>query len=335
MTVAQIHPTELAPRTTELDSWTDVLTSVVQLAEQVAGTEFVPKSLRNNVPAVTAAILHGRELGLGPMTALSLTNVIEGKPTLSAEGQRALALAAGHDIEFLESTGAVCTVRGRRAGSERWTAVTWTIDAARKIGLANKQVWKSYPRAMLAARASAELCRMLFPEVLHGTAATEEIEDAADVPTPAATRPVQRRTAPVASIPPPVVPEPPTRPVAPEWSAPEPPPVPDVRPPLPPDTEPAPPVPVTPAQLKMLGVMWNRYGVTDDERRELTGRIVARDLGGTTKNLTRPEAHHLITVLADIIRPLADDDDVMSENVDAADARAALDMWLEGNRGDE
>jgi hypothetical protein len=338
MTIAHIHPAELAT-TRELDSWTDVLTSVVQLAEQVAGTEFVPKSLRNNVPAVTAAILHGRELGLGPMTSLSVTNVIDGKPTLSAEGQRALALAAGHDIEFLESTGAICTVRGRRSGSGHWTSVTWTIDAARAIGLANKQVWKQYPRAMLAARASAELCRMLFPEVLHGTAATEELEDAAEAPTPAATRPVRRQTRPVASIPPPVVPDAPTRPVddyRKQWEeSTPPPPMPDAPPPLPPDTTPAPPEPVSPAQLKMLGVMWSRFGVTDEERRDLSGRIVGRDLGGTTKNLTRREAHGLITNLADVIRPLADDDDVMSENVDAADARAALDLWLEGRSADE
>jgi hypothetical protein len=345
MTVEANHPTDLArigPAPTpanSIDSWTGVLASVAALAEQIAGTEFVPKALRGNVPAVTATILHGRELGLGPMTALQQTHVIDGKPTLSAEGQRGLVYAAGHELEFVESTGARCTVRGRRAGVDRWTAVTWTLDAARSSGLvARSPAWKNYPRAMLAARASAELCRMLFPDVLHGMAALEELEDGAETATATATKPVKRATRPVAAIAPPTAEDTPETAPTPAWETPPPP----MRltdaeledrqfaSELPPDTDLAPPVPVTPAQLKMLGVMWNRYGVDDEQRRRITEQIVGRDLGGTTKNLTKTEAHALINLLAETIRPLAEDNDPMSEHVTPTDARAALDHYLEG-----
>ncbi|WP_375425966.1 hypothetical protein [uncultured Friedmanniella sp.] len=159
------------------DSWTSVIGSVVKLSEHVAATDFVPKGLRDNAPAVAAAILHGRELGLPPMTSLAQTYMVQGRPTLSAEGLRALVLAAGHDIEVTTTTGATCTMRGRRRGRSTWTEVTWTIDMARAAGLTTKDTWKHHPRQMLQARTSAELCRLVFPDVCHGMGAAEELQD--------------------------------------------------------------------------------------------------------------------------------------------------------------
>lgn len=163
--------------TADTDSWIQVMGPLVKLAESVASTEFVPKQLRGKPAAVTAALLYGREVGLPPMTALTMTHVIEGKPAMSAEGMRALVLAAGHDIETLESTGGMCRMRGRRRGSETWTPVEWSIDSARAAGLLAKDNWKNYPRQMLQARTTAELCRLVFPDVIHGFRATEELDD--------------------------------------------------------------------------------------------------------------------------------------------------------------
>lgn len=167
------------------DSWVQVMRPIVSLSEHVCETEFVPKGYRKNAPAVAAAILHGRELGLPPMTALALTDPIEGKPSMKAEGLRALVFAAGHDLDVPSSTGAQCTMRGRRRGSQTWTEVTWTIDMARAAGLASKAVWKNYPRAMLQARATGELCRLIFPDVIHGMGLAEELADQVDGDEPA------------------------------------------------------------------------------------------------------------------------------------------------------
>ena len=169
-------PREIARADT--DSWIEVVGQVAKFAGYIAGTEFVPKSLRDNPAAATAAMMYGREVGLPPMTALTQTHVIEGRPSMSAEAQRAMVLAAGHDIEVIESTGAICRMRGRRRGSERWSAeVVWSIDMARAAGLLNKNNWKSYPRAMLSARCSAELCTLHFPDVTLGFRSVEELED--------------------------------------------------------------------------------------------------------------------------------------------------------------
>lgn len=176
-----IRPTSREVARQDTDSWTDVFQDVVELSRGIASTEFVPKSLRNNIPATTAAILYGREVGLGPMTSLTQTHVIEGKPAMSAEAMRALVFASGHELVIEESTGAICRMRGRRAGSEHWTTIEWSIDMARAAGVTGKQVWKSYPRQMLQARATTELCRLVFPDVIHGFRSIEELDDAGAV----------------------------------------------------------------------------------------------------------------------------------------------------------
>jgi hypothetical protein len=183
------------PPAPDVDSWIGVVAEVSKLASFIAPTEFVPKGLRGSAPAVAAAILYGREVHLPPMTALTQTYVIDGKPSISAEAMRALVLAAGHHLVFVETTGAICTMRARRNGDSEWTALTWTIDMARAAGLLGSSAWKSYPRAMLQARCTTEIARMVFPDVIHGFRSTEELEDmAAGGGVPAPAEPVKRAT---------------------------------------------------------------------------------------------------------------------------------------------
>ncbi|PKQ30907.1 MAG: hypothetical protein CVT62_10565 [Actinobacteria bacterium HGW-Actinobacteria-2] len=177
----------LLDRTT--DSWTAVLLDVVTLAENIANTEFVPGGLRGSVPKTVAAILHGRELGLPPMTSLAHTQVINGRPGTSAEVMRALILQAGHDLHIEVSTAERCTIKGRRSGwaEDRWTTVTFTMqDAARaglledkrsKDGRVTPSMYKKWPQALLLARASTILARMIFADVIHGMRSVEELQD--------------------------------------------------------------------------------------------------------------------------------------------------------------
>lgn len=182
-------------RSADVADW--LLTSA-EIAQRIGGTDFVPEALRNNPAAITAALMYGREAGLGPMQSLAKIAVINGRPTLAAEAQRALIRGAGHRIWFEESTTTRCIACGQRAGEDEISRVTWTIDDATRANLAGKPPWRMYPRQMLKARASAELARDLFPDVIGGLAATEEAEDApppADNGTEpaAATTPTRRR----------------------------------------------------------------------------------------------------------------------------------------------
>lgn len=298
-----------------IDGWITVVADVGKLADYICETDFVPKSLRNKPAAIAACILTGRELGIGPMASLKSIHMVQGVPSLSAEYKRARALAAGHQIVIDESTAARCVVRGRRAGSEQWVTITWTLDHARRAKLAGKDVWQQYPQRMLQARATSELCDLLFPDATLGLETTEVLEDggalaaaiigetieeeaaATDTPKPAA-RTAQRRTrTPAAQTP------------APEAGNPEPaPPVttPD-QPPLPGEDEPDAsdydtPGTATPDQLTALWATFTAdFEFTKDDKaeaRHAVEKIIGRELdGGTTANLSRNEASVAIDTL--------------------------------------
>lgn len=164
-------------RNEHTDGWIPVLAPVAELALKIADTEFVPAALRGNPEAIAASILFGREIDMAPMHALANVHMVDGRPSLAAEHQRAMVLAAGHEIAFGETSGSKCEIKGRRAGSTTWTHVVWTLAQAQAAGLTGKKNWQRYPADMLIARASAKLCRMIFADVTHGIPSVEEIED--------------------------------------------------------------------------------------------------------------------------------------------------------------
>lgn len=160
----------------------------MRFAEVIASTQFVPAGLRGKPDAILAAIMYGAELGLGPMQALSKIAVIDGRPSLSAEAQRGLIRAAGHRIWTVELTNTRCTLAGQRHGDDRSEEVSWTMDDAKRAGLSGKSNWRAYPRQMLLARATADLARLLFSDVLGGFPATEDLlEETGTGATPTAT----------------------------------------------------------------------------------------------------------------------------------------------------
>jgi hypothetical protein len=268
-------------------AWVELMAPAVELAKAVANTEFVPKGMRGNPAAITAAILYGDEVGLGPMQALAKIAVIEGKPTLSAEAQRALILAAGHELWIEDATATRCTVAGRRRESEQTSRVTWTMDDARRANLAGRPSWRSYPRQMLLARASAELARAVFADAIGGLAATEELEEAeAHSPLPSGNeisaepgggQTARRRRRPPAAA----VSAPPAEP-----SEPEPP--------------PEAPATMTEQQRRKLHALFRERGIEDrSERLAYCSRVVQREVPSST-DLTLEEASLIIDALEEL-----------------------------------
>ena len=275
--------------------WVELMQPAIELAKAVAGTEFVPKNLRNNPAAITAAILYGDEVGLGPMQSLARISVIDGRPSLAAEAQRALILAAGHDLWIEESTITRCIIAGRRRGSDASSRVTWSMDDAKRAGLAGKPNYRAYPRQMLLARASAELARAVFADAIGGLAATEELDEEGIAPpvTPTplppppditaepkapTTRRRRTRTTPAATV------SAPAAPTEPEL------------PPLPGEDEPEPPKPSEPALRKMF-VLFGQLGMRDrDTRLAWASEQLGRELE-TAAQLTDTETSQLIDAL--------------------------------------
>jgi hypothetical protein len=160
-------------------SWVALMRPAADLAVQIADTEFVPSDLRNRPGAIAACILYGSELGLGPMQSLAKIDIVKGRPAPRAELGRALALAAGHELWVEEQTNTRVVMKGHRRNSSHVFTVTWSMDDARKAGIAGNPAYAKYPRQMLLARASAELVRQMCPDVTGGIVMfAEEAADA-------------------------------------------------------------------------------------------------------------------------------------------------------------
>ena len=145
-----------------------------RLAQRIASTPFVPGALRGRPESVLAAVLYGAELNLGPMQSLASIHVIDGRPAAAPELMRALVARAGHRITVVENTDDAVTLDGQRADTGATARVTWSMADAQRAGLLGKGAWKTYPRAMLLARATSELARMLFADVIAGLSYTPE-----------------------------------------------------------------------------------------------------------------------------------------------------------------
>jgi hypothetical protein len=165
----------------DLTAWAEQARQVHGIAKSLAGTSFVAKALQGRADEVTGIILAGRELGIAPMSALRSIDIIEGTPAMRAHALRGLVQAHGHEIWVEESTDTRAVVCGRRRLSTHVERSVWSIDRAKKAGLAHKKVWQAHPAAMLIARATAEICRLVAADVLLGMPyAVEEIGDEHD-----------------------------------------------------------------------------------------------------------------------------------------------------------
>jgi len=165
--VSDLVPVTSAPSPLEWKAMTE-------MAEVIASSGMAPRSVDTPEKVLTIS-LKGRELRLPPMQALSHIHIVEGKPTLSAELMRALVQRDGHTIRVEEMTDTSVTVVGvRKDDPDNPLRRTWTIEQAQRAGVANKGPWKSYPGAMLLARATSELCRAMFADVLMGSSYTPE-----------------------------------------------------------------------------------------------------------------------------------------------------------------
>jgi hypothetical protein len=170
----------------DTDSWITVVRDIIKIADVIYDTPFVPDGLRGSSPAVAAAMLAGREMGLGIMTSLANIDVIRGKPTQKALLMRAMILSRGHRWADVDVTDTRAVVRGCRKGESEWTEVMFTADQAKRAGIDLGR----YPADKLYARATSRLARRKFADVIMGMPySAEELEDGEvqdDVPAPAA-----------------------------------------------------------------------------------------------------------------------------------------------------
>ena len=113
---------------------------------------------------------------LHPAVAMRDYHVIQGRPALKADAMLARFQAAGGKVDWKVYTNEQVTglFSHPQGGS---LEVTWTIIQAKSIGIANKDNWRNYPRAMLRARVLSEGIRAVYPGVVVGVYTPEEVQD--------------------------------------------------------------------------------------------------------------------------------------------------------------
>jgi hypothetical protein len=140
------------------------------LSERFAKSRLLPADLVAKPADILVTLLAGQEMGLPPMASLRGIHVIKGKPVLGADTMVAVVLGSGKAVYFRrvdDGRDDAVTYETQREGHPSPQRVTWTLTDAKRAGL-NGDNWTKYPRAMLAARAKAELARDVYPDVLAG-----------------------------------------------------------------------------------------------------------------------------------------------------------------------
>lgn len=131
-----------------------------------------------------ALMLVAQAEGLHPATAARDYHVIQGRPALRTDAMLARFQSAGGKVEWNVYTDkeVAATFSHAQGGSIQ---ISWTMDMAARAGLAGKDNWKNYPRAMLRARVISEGIRTVFPGAVVGVYSPEEVQDMEVIPASA------------------------------------------------------------------------------------------------------------------------------------------------------
>ena len=149
------------------------LADIQQMAEVAATSKMF--GFKSSQEAMAIMLLCQAE-NLHPAVAMRDYHVIQGRPALKADAMLARFQQSGGTVNWEvytdeEVSGVFSHPQG---GSLR---VSWTLAKAKQIGIANKDNWRNYPRAMLRARVASEGIRSVFPGCVVGVYTPEEVQD--------------------------------------------------------------------------------------------------------------------------------------------------------------
>ena len=146
---------------------------IEQMATSIAASKLF--GINNKDQAIALMLLCQAE-GLHPAIAARDYHLIQGRPALKADAMLARFQQAGGSVTWKEYTNdAVTGLFSHPQGGS--LEVTWTLVQAKSIGIASKDNWKNYPRAMLRARVISEGIRAVFPGCVVGVYTPEEVAD--------------------------------------------------------------------------------------------------------------------------------------------------------------
>lgn len=162
------------------------LRAQMDYAQAVSRGAMLPQAYRGKPADILLAVGLGQAMGLSPAESLYRIDVIQGKPTASAELIAANVRKAGHKLR-VTGDETTCTAQIIRADDPEFEfKVTRDLKWAQGMGLHTKDNYKKQPGTMLQWRAISAVARLACPEALYGVAYTpDELGDLGERPSPA------------------------------------------------------------------------------------------------------------------------------------------------------
>lgn len=116
-------------------------------------------------------VLAGLEMGFGAFASMTGIHLIEGKPSVGANLlAQAVKRSGRYNYRVVRHDDTECVIAFFEGG-EQVGESSFSMKDAQAAGVAGRGPWKSYPKAMLFARALSQGVRWHCPDVLGGTTA--------------------------------------------------------------------------------------------------------------------------------------------------------------------
>lgn len=157
-----------------------------QMAKALASSTVVPKEYQGNFSNGLVAIEIAQRLRTSPLMVMQNLNVIQGRPSWSAQFLIAMVNGSGKydmELQFDEKTDKdgkpfSCQCWTERKG-RKVTGIVVDMDMAKAEGWVQKNgsKWKTMPQVMLRYRAASFFARMNCPELTLGYYSQDEISD--------------------------------------------------------------------------------------------------------------------------------------------------------------
>jgi len=145
------------------------LSEVMTLGQALAESKYFSDAKEASQAVVK--VLAGQELGIGPIAAMSGIHIIQGKTEVGANILASLVKSPNSRYNYIirEHTNEVCVIEFFE-NDESVGVSEFSMDDAKKAGLANKDTYKQTPRNMLFARAMSNGVKWFCPDVTNGQA---------------------------------------------------------------------------------------------------------------------------------------------------------------------
>ena len=155
----------------------DNLEMEMKYSELVSRSDLLPQAYRGRPANVLIAVGLGKAMGLSRAESLYRIDVIQGKPTASAELISANVRKAGHKLRTVvneQEMWAETTIIRADDPDAPPQPVRRDMAWAQRMGLAGKDNYKKQPLTMLTWRSITAAARLMCPEALYGVQYTPD-----------------------------------------------------------------------------------------------------------------------------------------------------------------